>query len=206
MEKTKLSRIPIYNNRFCIPLDFELLTDHQPFYQAGLADRLSYELTFNNYSQVISSTDVDAKYNISEIYLEYEVVTNVELARMNQYSGKMAILYDRVLRHTRVIPLNKTDKTWNINLNTPAKSMKGILLLFRKSDAKTSSKFYNPKIDKISIIIEGVPNQLYAEGMRRYQHWEEIQIYFGDSREERGMGVTKDFKLVRYETRRLFER
>ena len=145
---------------------------------------------------VISSTDVNAKYNISGISLEYEVVTNAELARMikNQYSGKMAILYDRVLRH-RVIPLNRIDTTWNINLNTPAKSMKGILLLFRKSDAKSSSKFYNPKIDKISIIIEGVPNQLYAQGMRRYQHWEEIQRDFGDSREERGMGVTKDLNL-----------
>ena len=98
------------------------MTDHQPFYEAGLADRLSYELTFKNYSKVISSTDVSAKYNISEISLEYEVVTNAELARMskNQYSGKMAILYDRVLRH-RVIPLNKTDTAWNINLNTPAK-------------------------------------------------------------------------------------
>ena len=25
-----------YGNRFYVPLDFELLTDHQPFYQAGL--------------------------------------------------------------------------------------------------------------------------------------------------------------------------
>ena len=33
-----------YGPRFCIPLDFELLTDHVPFYQAGLGDRLSYEL------------------------------------------------------------------------------------------------------------------------------------------------------------------
>ena len=33
------------------------------------------------------------------------------------------------------------------------------------------------------------------QGMRRYQHWEEIQRYFGDSRAERGMGVTIDLKL-----------
>ena len=119
--------------------------------------------------------DVNAKYLISGISLEYEVVTNAELARMikNQYSGMMTVLYDRVLRH-RVIPLNRTDKMWNINFNTPAKSMKRILLLFRKSDAMSSSKCYDPKIDKISINIEGVPNQLYAQGMRRYQHWEEI--------------------------------
>ena len=53
---------------------------------------------------------------------------------------------------------------WNINLNNPAKNMKGILLLFRGS----GSKCYNPKIDKISITVEGVSNQLYAQGIRRY--------------------------------------
>jgi len=31
-------------NRFVIPLDFEILTDHGPFYQAGLNDRLSFQL------------------------------------------------------------------------------------------------------------------------------------------------------------------
>ena len=195
MEKTKLSQIPIIID-FTFRSTLNAWTDHQPFYQAGLADRLSYELTFNNYSKVIESTDVNAKYNISGISLEYEVVTNAELARMikNQYRGKMAILYDRVLRH-RIIPLNKKDQTWNINLNTPTKTMKGILLLFKEPTEKSTSKLFNPKIDKISITIEGVPNQLYAQGMRRYQHWEEIQKYFGDSREEHAIGVTKALNL-----------
>ena len=114
----------------------------------------------------------------------------------NQYSGKMAILYDRVLIH-RIIPLNKEDQTWNINLNTPAKSVKGILMLFKEPTEKSTFKLYNPKIDKISITVEGVPNQLYAQGMRRYQHWEEIQKYFGDSisREEHGLGVTNALNL-----------
>ena len=48
-----------YGNRFCIPLDFELLETHMPFYQAGLGDRLEYEITFNDYNQVISSTDAE---------------------------------------------------------------------------------------------------------------------------------------------------
>ena len=38
-----------YGNRFCIPLDFELLETHMPLYQAGLGERLEYELTFNDY-------------------------------------------------------------------------------------------------------------------------------------------------------------
>ena len=43
-----------YQSSFCIPLDFELLETHMPFYQAGLGDRLEYELTFNDYMKVIN--------------------------------------------------------------------------------------------------------------------------------------------------------
>ena len=38
-----------FGKRFCIPLDFELLESHMPFFQAGLGNRLD-ELTFNDYN------------------------------------------------------------------------------------------------------------------------------------------------------------
>ena len=34
----------IYDNRFCIPLDFEILESSLPLYQYGLGSRLTYEL------------------------------------------------------------------------------------------------------------------------------------------------------------------
>ena len=40
----------IYDNRFCIPLDFEILESSLPLYQYGLGSRLTYELTFADYS------------------------------------------------------------------------------------------------------------------------------------------------------------
>ena len=43
----------IYNNKFCIPLDFEILESSLPLYQYGLGSRLTYELTFADYSDVI---------------------------------------------------------------------------------------------------------------------------------------------------------
>ena len=93
-----------FDNRFYIPLDFELLEGHMPFYQSALGDRLEYELTFNDYSRAIRATgDADASYDIENISLEYEIVTQPELARMiaNQYNGRLAILYDRILRHRK---------------------------------------------------------------------------------------------------------
>ena len=75
-----------YRNKFIIPLDFEMLDSAAPYYQAGLENRLCYELTFNDYNRVIksavSSPKVpDAKYKITDISLEYEIVTQPDLAR-----------------------------------------------------------------------------------------------------------------------------
>ena len=36
----------IFDNKFCIPLDFEILESSLPLYQYGLGSRLTYELTF----------------------------------------------------------------------------------------------------------------------------------------------------------------
>ena len=43
----------IYDNHFCIPLDFEILESSLPLYQYGLGSRLTYELTFSDYSDMI---------------------------------------------------------------------------------------------------------------------------------------------------------
>ena len=42
------------------------------------------------------------------------------------------------------------------------------------------SKFYNPKIQKVSVIVEGKPNHLYAQGMRLFKQYHEICKYFAE--------------------------
>ena len=199
-----------YKNRFCIPLDFELLESHMPFYQAGLGDRLEYELTFNDYNKVINSSDVDASYTIKNICLEFDTVSDTELARQigQQTNGKMAILYDRILRH-RKMTKNKSDTLWNINLNVPARSMKGILMLFEDPERTNTDHFYNPKITKVEMTIEGVPNQLYSQGMKAYQQWDEINKFFAltSKRDKETDKFAKDLKfsdttLEKYLTKR----
>ena len=39
-----------YGNKFIIPLDFKMLDSAAPYYQAGLGNRLCYEITFNDYN------------------------------------------------------------------------------------------------------------------------------------------------------------
>ena len=44
-----------YRNKFLIPLDFEMLDSSAHYYQAGLGNRLCYEITFSDYNRVIKS-------------------------------------------------------------------------------------------------------------------------------------------------------
>ena len=192
-----------YGNKFIIPLDFEMLDSAAPYYQAGLGNRLCYELTFNNYNRVIKSAISpkvpDAKYKITDISLEYEITTQPNLARSirSEYEH-MALLYDRILRHRKII-VNKRDTVWNWAFNTPCKSLIGILVLFEEEGAYTQemSKFYNPKIQKVSVIVEGKPNQLYAQGMRSFEQYDEIRKYFteGKQRDNDANEIQKHLQL-----------
>ena len=178
-----------YGNKFTIPLDFEMLDSAAPYYQAGLRNRLCYKLTFNDYNRVtksaVSSPKVPyVKYKITDISLEYEIVTQPNLARSirSEYQS-MALLYDRILRH-RQISVNKKDTMWNWSFNTSCKSLKDILVLFEeeKSYTRDTSKFYNPGIQKVSVTIEGKLNQLYSQGMRSFEQYDEACKYFAEGR------------------------
>ena len=177
-----------YRNKFIIPLDFEMLDNSAPYYQVRLGNRLCYEIMFNDYNQVTNSAvaSPDAKYEISNISSEYEIVANSALARsIKTEYDEMVLLYDRILRH-RKLPVNKSDMTWNWSFNTPCKSLKGILVLFEeeKSYAQDMGKFYNPKIQKVSVIVEGKPNQLYAQRMRLFEQNDETLKYFAEGKQK----------------------
>ena len=127
----------IYDNRFCIPLDFEILESSLPLYQYGLGSRLTYELTFADYSDVIKATDPNATYTISNISLEFNTIINASLARQirSEYM-KSSILYDRILRAC-IIQLDKSDTSFSVDINSPSKSLKGVLLIFTQERSAT---------------------------------------------------------------------
>ena len=85
---------------------------------------------------------------------------------------------------------------WNWSFNTPCKSLKGILVLFEeeKPYVRDTSKFYNPKIQKVSVTVEGKPNQLYSQGMRSFEQYDEIHKYFAEGT-KRDNDVQKQLEL-----------
>ena len=113
----------IYDNKFCIPLHFEIFESSPPLYQYGLVSHLTYELTFADYSDVIKATNPDATYTISNISLEFDTITNASLAsQIRTEYMKSSILYDRILR-ARIIPLNNSDTSFSIDINSPSKCL-----------------------------------------------------------------------------------
>ena len=182
-------------NRFMIPIDFELLKDIGPYYQAGIGDKLEVELTFNDTSAVIfgstatlaAASDSDYNYQFSDIKTEWDQITDKNLANaMHSRYQMLALPFKRYLYHqTKVI--NKTDSVINLSLNIPSKSLTHIFILAIDPDDRKkyahNETFKNLDIKKATVTIEGSPNQLFSSGMLKEDTWVEIDKLFPNEHE-----------------------
>ena len=112
---------------------------------------------------------------------------------------KSNILYDRILR-ARIIPLNNSDTSFSLDINTPSRSLKGVLLIFTKERSATkfsrdTEEFINPKITKVEVTVEGVPNELYAQNMEYRHQYDEIVKHFAEGRLKVAGAIQKDLQL-----------
>ena len=97
---------------------------------------------------------------------------------------KSSILYYRILR-ARIVPLSDSSTSFSVDINSPSKSLKGVLLIFMKESSATKStrdteEFFNPKITKVEVTVEGVPNELYAQNMEYRHQYDEIVKHFAE--------------------------
>ena len=190
----------IFDNKFCIPLEFEILESSFPLYQYGLGSRSTYELTFADYSDVIKASNPDATCTISNISLEFDTVITASLAsQIRTEYMKSSILYDRILR-ARIIPLNNSSTSISVAINSPSKSLKGVLLIFTKETNATkfnrdTEEFFNPKITKVEVTVEGVPNKPYAQNMEYRHQCNEILKHFAEGRLKEAGAIQKDLQL-----------
>ena len=190
----------IYDNLFCIPLDFEILESGLPLYQYGLGSHLTYELTFAGYSDVIKAMNPDPTYTISNISLEFDTIINASLAsQIRTEYMKSSILYDRILR-AHIIQLNDSDNSFSVDNNSPSNSFKGVLLIFTKERSATkfthdTEEFFNPKITKVEVTVEGVPNELYAQNMEYRHQYDEIVKHFAEGWLKEAGAIQKDLQL-----------
>ena len=57
-----------------------------------------------------------------------------------------------------------------------------VLFEEEKEFQRNTARFYNPKINKVSVIVEGKPNQLFAQGMKPHEQYGEICKYFAEGK------------------------
>ena len=182
-------------------MDFEILESNLPLYQYGLGSRLTYALTFADYSDVIKATNPDATYTISNISLEFDTIISASLSsQIRTEYMKCSILYDRILR-ARIIPLNKSNTSFSVDINSPSKSLKGVLLIFTQERSATkfgrdTEEFYNPKVMKVEITVEGSPNELYAQNMEYRHQYDEIIKHFAEGRFKKAGFIQKIYSCT----------
>ena len=145
--------------------------------------------------------DPDAAYTISNISLEFDTMTNASLAsQIRTEYMKSSILYDRILRAC-IIPLNNSDTSFSVDINSPSKSLKGELLIFMTERSATkfshdTEEFFNPKITKVEVTVGGVPNELYAQNMEYRHQYDEILKHFGEGRLKKLVLSKKIFSCI----------
>ena len=87
-----------------------------------------------------------------------------------------------------------------MHINSPSKSLKGVLLIFTQERSATkfardTKEFYNPKITKVEVTVEGVPDELYAQNMEYRHQYDEIVKHFAESRLKEAGAIQKDLQL-----------
>ena len=173
----------VFKNKYKIPLDFEILTDHAPLYKAVINEDIILEITLAQNNMVLKSQKPkDWSYTLKNICLEYDTVTSSSIASTisQMYSNGYAFMYDKV-DHFKTVKITANETLINENINFPRRSIKGILLLFVKSHeigTRESENFHNPEIKDVDITIEGISSQLYSNGLRMLDQWYEAKKFF----------------------------
>ena len=58
-----------------------------------------------------------------------------------------------------------------------------------------TEEFFNPKITKVEVTVEGVPNELYAQNMEYRHQYDEIVKHFAEGRLKEAGAIQKDLQL-----------
>ena len=143
-----------------------------------------YQIKFLESSEIMvaQTGQKTGEYKLVNIFIEFESILNKDLAdkvRSDYRSGRQ-LWYDHITLLKSVV-WKKDSIREDISVNIPRKSMKAIVLLFTKPGSKDSEEFINPKINKVSVTIEGKPNCVYSQGLPKSEIYEEAKRFFGNN-------------------------
>ena len=168
--------------RFAIPLYIYFFK--HPVYPNGLKERLFIRIELNSAKNVLLCTGgTNATYKPSDISLEYDMILYGPYATAigKMYAEKTLIHYTKV-KSIHYQTLSKKDTNWKIDVNNlSVRSLQTLRLLFldkRDNFANKNEEIYNPSINKISVMINGIFLQYYRAGLQARDIYPELKKYF----------------------------
>ena len=178
-----------YRKKYAIRLQHPMISDHGAAYPSALGSHIEWELKLASPAELIVTEEAaSANYTLKNIQLEYETLSDDNLAReiAGYYNAGKSFLYEHV-HHFRTIPFKESDTIINENINVPRRSMKGIIILFKSepgaADQRNSEIYVNPGIENVGVMIEGIANKVYAQKMESRHFWREARRYFAQDKD-----------------------
>ena len=101
---------------------------------------------------------------------------------MSNYLKGKRFMYEHVTHHKTISIAKGSDIIINESINVPRRSMRGLVLLFYgpyTAGTRNSEKSLNPNIDEVKVVVNGIPNMLFSQGIKTRDLWEEIFGRFG---------------------------
>jgi hypothetical protein len=172
-------------NCFVIPLNFDLFTNHLVLGESRIDDPIKFEIAFNTYANVITSTNSSASYKITNIKLRHRLAKRQSLANELHEKYKLGCEIPYLYIHNyRKLHLDKSSALWNIDITQDSRSLRGILMVFEDLSAgkmgpafgRNPEYFVNPDITSTTITIDGLPNEIYPQGYQIEHQWEEARL------------------------------
>ena len=179
----------VYKKKYAIRMTHPIISDHGAAYPSALGSHIEWEVKLAPVDQLIVTEEAaTCSYKLTNIQLEYETLADDSLTReiSGYYNAGKSFLYEHV-QHFRTIPFKESDTIINENINVPRRSMKGLVILFKKepvaADKRDSEIYLNPSIQSVGITIEGIANKVYAQKMDPRHFWKEARRYFAQDKD-----------------------
>ena len=124
----------VYRANYRLPLgEHQILHDHGVLYPLKLNENIVFQIVLASVEHVVRGSDpTKPRYSLDNIQLEYKAIRSESLASSTEMiykTGKM-FLFDHISLFKQFSIARDTDSVINQTINSPRRSIKGILLLF----------------------------------------------------------------------------
>ena len=164
----------IYSNKKKICSD-KIIKDHGLYAPFMMNNNFRHiiTLTLSEDSMVAQNNETIGKHSLENIKLE--TIENQDLAnQVSSLYNSRSLSYEHITLMKTVL-WGKNSTLMNENINIPCKSMQSILLLFTNTTIADSEEYIYPNITNVKILIKGVPNSIYCQGIPALSFYDEVK-------------------------------